>query len=91
MKNSKEYNKKNYKKYRWSKQAILARSLRNKARRIMEKRWLVKKGDNNEVDHKKGISAWNWKSNLRVISKLRNRIDWQKKAMIWRTHTYNKS
>ncbi len=80
MNNSKEYNDKNYKKYWGNPKAIKARSLRNKARRIMEKRWLVKKGDNLEVDHKKWVNAWNWDWNLRVITRLKNRILWQKKA-----------
>lgn len=78
--NSKEYNKENYEKYWGSSKAIKARSLRNQARAIMEKRWLVCKWDNLEVDHKNGTTKWNWDANLRVISRLRNRIAWQKKA-----------
>lgn len=89
MKNSKEYNKENYKRFWWKPEQIKARSLRNSARRIMEKRWLVKKGDNKEVNHIKWTNAWNWDKNIEVISRLRNRINGQKKAMIWRTHTYN--
>lgn len=79
--NSKSYNDKVYKKYWWNPKAIKARSLRNKARRIMEKRGLVKKWDSKEVDHRNGTKAWNWAGNLRVISRLRNRIDWQKKSI----------
>ena len=78
--NTKEYNKKNYKKFWGNSKAIKARSLRNKARRIMAKRWLVRKWDWMEVDHKNWIKWWNWDWNLRVISRLKNRIDWQKKA-----------
>lgn len=68
-KNSKEYNKKNYKKYWWSDEAIKERSERNKARR---KKWL-KVGDKREVDHIKWVKAWNGKKNLRVISQKKNR------------------
>lgn len=80
--NSIEYNKKNYKKFWWKPEHIKARSLRNKARSIMAKKWLVKKWDWKEVDHKAGTNAGNWPENLRVISRLRNRILWQKKATI---------
>jgi len=50
------------------------------ARRKMEKLWRVHKGDNLEVDHKRGIKGWNSLSNLRVITRLKNRRLWQKKA-----------
>lgn len=71
--NSREYNKKNYKKYRWSDDAISERSERNKARRKMTKAWKVSKGDWKEVDHKKWVKAWNGNKNLRVISQKKNR------------------
>lgn len=71
--NSKSYNKKNYKKYRWSDEAISDRSERNKARRKMVKAWRVSKGDWKEVDHKKWVKAWNGSKNLRVISQKKNR------------------
>ena len=90
--NSPEYVKKNYwKKYWGTKEAINKVKARVQARRIMEKKWLVKKWDWKEVDHINWTKKWNWKSNLRVISQKLNRVLWQKKAMRWRTHTYNKS
>lgn len=78
--NSKAYNKKNYYKYWWNPEAIKARVKRTLARRKMEKKWLVKKWDWKEVDHINWTKAWNWDWNLRVISRLRNRTLWQKKA-----------
>lgn len=94
--NSKEYVRRNYgKKYWGTKEAIDKVKARVQARRIMEKEWKVSKGDWLEVDHRNWIKAWNWKYNLRVISRLKNRIDWQKKAMKARkknwTNTYNKT
>lgn len=94
--NSKSYIRKHYgKKYWGTKEAIDKVKARVQARRIMEKEWKVSKGDWLEVDHRNWTKAWNWKSNLRVISRLKNRIDWQKKAMKARkknwTTTYNKS
>ena len=78
--NSKEYIKENYKKYWGSKKNLKAQVKRVQARRLMEKRWLVRKGDWKEVDHIKGTTAWNWNKNLRVISRLKNRQLWQEKA-----------
>jgi len=73
--NSKEYNKKNYKKYWGSKKAIAERSARNKARRKLEKEGRVKKGDGKEVDHKKPLSrgGTNSSKNLKVSSRTANR------------------
>ena len=93
--NSPYYVKKHYgKKYWGTKEAIDKVKARVQARRIKEKDWSVKKFDWKEVDHIKWTKAWNWKSNLRVISRLKNRIDGQKKAMAARkknwTTTYNK-
>ena len=78
--NSKEYNKKNYKRFWGHKKALKDRAKRVAARRIMEKKWLVHKWDWKEVDHKKWIAGWNWAENLRVISRLKNRQLGQKKA-----------
>lgn len=94
--NSKEYVRKHYwKKYWWTKEAIDKVKARVQARRIMTKEWKVSKGDGKEVDHVNWTKAWNWKSNLRVISRLKNRVLWQKKAMLARkknwTTTYNKT
>ena len=83
-KNSKEYNKKNYMKYHGNPAALKARVKRVQARRIMEKKWLVSKWDWKEVDHKKWTKAGNWSANLRVISRLKNRQLWQKKATVSR-------
>jgi len=73
--NSKEYNKKNYKKYWGSKKAIAERSERNKARRILTKEGRLKKGDGKEVDHKKPLSkgGTNSKKNLTVTTRKANR------------------
>ena len=87
--NSKEYNKKVYKKYWGSKEWIAKRVKQNAARRLMARLWRVKKWDWKEVDHINWTEAWNWKSNLRVISRLKNRVLWQKKAMLARKN--NKS
>lgn len=78
--NSREYNKKNYKKYRWNKSAIKDRTVRNAARRKAMKEWKVSKGDWKEVDHKNWVKAGNWKKNLRVISRKTNRTLWAAKA-----------
>jgi len=74
--NSKEYNKKNYKKYWWNPAAIKDRSDRNKARKEI---WL-KVWDRREVDHKNTNPNDNKKSNLRAISRKTNRTLWAKKA-----------
>jgi hypothetical protein len=73
--NSKEYNKRNYKKYWGSKKAIAQRSQRNKARRKLEKEGKVSKGDGKEVNHKRPISSGgtNSKRNLQVTSRKKNR------------------
>lgn len=76
--NSKEYNKKNYKKYWWKKKQIKKRTEQNKARKMA---WL-KKWDKREADHKKPLSKWGktTKSNVRVISRKENRKRWAKIA-----------
>jgi len=74
--NSKEFNKKNYKKYWGTKAEIKKRSNRNKARRMI---WL-KTWDPREVDHVNGNANDNRPSNLKVISRITNRRKWQKKA-----------
>ena len=78
--NSKEYMKKNYKKYWGHPSAVADRSARNSARRIMAKKGLGKKGDGKEVDHKNGVKAGNGMSNLRVLAMKTNRQLGQKKA-----------
>ena len=67
--------KKHYAEYQGTPEQIRKRSERNKARRLMEKEGLVRKGDGKDVDHKKPIRAGgtNARTNLRVMSKSRNR------------------
>lgn len=65
--------RKEYDNYQGSPEQIANRSTRNKARRIMEKKGAVKKGDGKDVDHKKGVKAGNAASNLRVQTKSENR------------------
>ena len=88
--NSKEYNKKVYKKYWGSKEWIAKRVKQNAARRLMVRLWRVKKWDKTmEVNHIKWTEKWNGMRNLEVISRLKNRVLWQKKAMLARKN--NKS
>ena len=46
---------------------------RKQARRKLEAKGMVKKGDGLDVDHKKGIAAGNGMSNLQAIPKSENR------------------
>lgn len=78
--NSKEYREKNKKKYWWSLQYLKDQVKRVQARRLMVKKWLVKKADGKEIDHIRWASNWNAPSNLRVLSRLKNRQLGQKKA-----------
>jgi len=78
--NSKEYMKKNYKKFWGTSEAIKKRIIQNEARRIMIKKWKVSKWDWKEVDHIHWTEKWNWTKNIRVISMLKNRRLWQKKS-----------
>lgn len=93
--NSKEYNRKNYKKYWGNPKTLEKIKKRVQARRKLMKEWRVKKWDGKDIDHIRGTEAWNGDKNLRVISSLKNRIMWQKKWMAQRkknwTTTYNKS
>lgn len=59
---------------------IKGRSMRNQARRQLEKEGLVKKGDGKDVDHKKPVRSGgtNARSNLRVLPEGKNRA-WRKK------------
>ena len=49
------------------------RAERNKARKLMEKKGLVHKGDGKDVDHKNGNPTDNSRKNLAVKSKTANR------------------
>jgi hypothetical protein len=71
-----EYAKKHYKKYFWNAKAIAKRSSRNKARRIL----LKGKKSKWEVDHKNGNALDNSPSNLRLISRKKNRVLWWQKS-----------
>lgn len=80
--NTKEYRNdpKNKKKYWGSLQYLKDQVKRVQARRIMVKKWAVKKWDGKEVDHIKWANNWNSPSNLRVLTRLKNRQLGQKKA-----------
>lgn len=67
--------KKHYEEYQGTPEQIRKRSLRNQARRELEKEGLVRKGDGKDVDHKTPLRAGgsNYKKNLRVIDAGRNR------------------
>jgi len=67
--------KQEYKSQHASEKAKKHRAARNKARREMEKQGRVHKGDGRDVDHKRPLSKGgsNSKSNLRVVSKEKNR------------------
>lgn len=62
-------------KYNSKPSSIKARAARNKARAIMEKAGLVRKGDGKDVDHSDGNPHNNSRSNLRVEPKRVNRKD----------------
>lgn len=71
--------KRNYaKENKWESQPaqVAARVARNRARRLMERKGLVHKGDGKEVDHKKMLAEGGSKtavSNLRVVERSTNR------------------
>lgn len=64
-----------YRKYHASPEAKKQRAMRNAARREMEDKGLVRKGDGKDVDHKQPLSRGgsNAPSNLRVQSRGENR------------------
>jgi hypothetical protein len=74
-KQTRESTKAYYDKYQGTPKAIHERAERVKARREMEKRGLVHKGDGKEVDHKHPLSTGgsNRPSNWRVESRYKNR------------------
>jgi hypothetical protein len=61
------------KKYNSKPEQIKRRASRNKARRLMEKKGLVRKGDGKDVDHKNSNPKDNSSKNLRVQSPSKNR------------------
>jgi len=78
-KNSKEYANWYYHNKYKNEKTLKDKVKRVLARRLMEKKWLVKKGDWKEVDHISWVRKWNALSNLRVITRKKNRQLWQKK------------
>ena len=80
--NSLEYQRKNYDKYYGTTKAKKDRATRNTARNRAKAKWLVKKWDWKEIDHKKPLSKWwtNNPSNLRVVTRKTNRKWWAKIA-----------
>ena len=73
MPNRKRNYKREYELYHFKPAQRKARSNRNKARRKMAKAGLVSKGDGKDVDHKNGNPNDNRRSNLKVMSKSKNR------------------
>jgi hypothetical protein len=64
-----------YRNYGGKPEQIKNRAARNAARAAMEKKGLVRKGDNKDVDHRKPIvkGGGNATSNLRVVPASQNR------------------
>ena len=67
--------KKEYANYQGKPEQIENRTQRNAARREMERKGLVRKGDGKDVDHRTPISkgGGNGNGNLRVVPKGQNR------------------
>tara|TARA_R110002020_G_scaffold381224_1_gene592230 strand:- start:835 stop:1056 length:222 start_codon:yes stop_codon:yes gene_type:complete len=65
--------KKEYEQYHSKPKQKKRRAGRNAANRIMKMVGRIKKGDNNDVHHEDGNPLNNKKSNLKVISKSKNR------------------
>ena len=65
--------KSEYRKYHSSPKAIAERSSRNKARRKMAALGKVRKGDNKDVHHVNRRPSNNSSTNLRVMTRSRNR------------------
>jgi len=64
---------KEYREYQGTPEQIKRRAGRNKARRLMIKKGKVRKGDGKDVDHKNKNTLDNRPSNLRIMSKSKNR------------------
>lgn len=67
--------KREYEQYQGTPEQIANRTKRNAARRTLEKKGVVRKGDGKDVDHKKPLSKGgsNDASNLRVVDESSNR------------------
>ena len=74
MANKRDY-KQEYANYDGTEAVKKKRAQRNKARRIMEKEGLVRKGDGLDVDHKKPLSkgGTTTRSNLKAVPASENR------------------
>ena len=70
---ARDYKKERAQQLKSPKSNLAANASRKAARRIMEKKGAVKKGDGKDVDHKDGNPRNNAKSNLRVSTKKANR------------------
>ena len=72
---TRESTKAYYERYHASPEAKKERAMRNAARAEFEKKGLVRKGDNKDIDHKKPLSrgGTNADSNLRVQPRAVNR------------------
>lgn len=64
---------KEYRDYQGTPAQIKRRAGRNKARRLMIQAGKVRKGDGKDVDHKNHNTLDNSRSNLRIMSKHKNR------------------
>ena len=73
QKNGKRDYKKQNEKYDSRPSVKKDRASRNAARKTMAKAGKVRKGDGKDVDHKDGNPRNNKRSNLRVMSKAKNR------------------
>lgn len=75
MTNGKRDYKKEVAKYTSKPEVVKKRVEQNKARRMMEKEGLVRKGDGKDVDHKTPLSKGGTtsRSNLRVVDRSSNR------------------
>lgn len=65
--------KSDYRKFQSSDKAKKDRAARNRNRNKLEEEGKVRKGDGKDIDHKDGNPRNNKKSNLRVISRSKNR------------------
>lgn len=65
--------KREYAIYHGKPEQIKRRALRNKARRLMARAGLVKKGDGKDVHHRDNNPANTSRSNLAILSKSKNR------------------
>jgi len=77
--NKPDYYEANKHKYWTSSKANEKSKYRKRARRILEKAWKVKPNDGKDVDHIDGNVKNNKPSNLRAVTRKKNRKLWAKK------------